>query len=62
LALRIDELLHGFPGEMDVLERLQQGIVASCTQTWEQVWQREAAPAFRPISRDTSGNIGAGKS
>jgi beta-1,4-mannosyltransferase len=55
LALRIDELLNGFPGEMRVLERLQQGIEATCTQTWEQVWQREAAPVFR----NTSGNIGA---
>jgi len=57
LALRIDELLRGFPDDTCLLERLQKGIETSCGETWEQVWQRNAAPVFRRLS----GDVGAGQ-
>ena len=52
LAACIDELLRGFPQDLQLLERMQQNIEASCRETWEQVWQREAAPVFHraPVS------------
>jgi len=58
LALRIGELLQGFPGEMCLLERLQKGIETSCEETWEQAWQRDAAPVFRRLSGDVDAGQG----
>lgn len=50
LALRIDELLEGFPGDLRTLERMQRNIESSCTEPWQQIWQREAAPVFQRSS------------
>jgi beta-1,4-mannosyltransferase len=47
LADRIDELLRGFPDNPRLLERMQHEIDASCTETWREVWLREAAPVLR---------------
>jgi beta-1,4-mannosyltransferase len=49
LASRIDELLHGFPGDLQLLERMQRNIEASRTEVWQQTWQREAAPVFHRV-------------
>jgi beta-1,4-mannosyltransferase len=45
-AERMDELLLGFPGNPQLLERMQREIEASVHETWGQAWQRDAAPVF----------------
>jgi beta-1,4-mannosyltransferase len=50
LAHRFDELLQGFPGELPALQRLQHNIDATYTETWQQVWSREAAPVLRSLA------------
>jgi beta-1,4-mannosyltransferase len=49
LAARIDELLLGFPGDIQLLEQMQRNIEESFSETWRQIWQREAAPLFHRI-------------
>ena len=49
-AQRIDELLHGFPDHLQLLERMQRNIEMSFPETWLQAWQRDAAPVFQPVS------------
>lgn len=46
LAARITELLDGFPARLQLLEQMQRNIEKSYSETWEQVWQRDAAPVF----------------
>ncbi|MGD0300982.1 MAG: glycosyltransferase [Bryobacteraceae bacterium] len=46
-AQRIDELLQGFPGDPQFLERMQRNIEASFSETWSVAWRRDAAPVFR---------------
>jgi beta-1,4-mannosyltransferase len=48
-AQRIDELLQGFPDDLQVLERMQRNIQASFAETWLEAWQRDAAPVFRRV-------------
>jgi beta-1,4-mannosyltransferase len=50
-AQRIDELLQGFPDDLQLLERMQRNIEASFPETWLQAWQRDAAPMFQLDSR-----------
>jgi beta-1,4-mannosyltransferase len=50
LAQRLDELLQGFPEDMEALQRLQHNIDLTYTETWQQVWRREAAPVLRNLS------------
>jgi hypothetical protein len=52
-AQRIDELLQGFPDDLQLLERMQRNIEASFPETWLQAWQRDAAPMFQLDSRPT---------
>jgi len=42
----IDQLLQGFPNHLDLLERMQQNIEAAFPETWQEAWQRDAAPIF----------------
>jgi beta-1,4-mannosyltransferase len=49
-AQRIDELLHGFPDHLELLERLQRNIEISFPETWLEAWQRDAARVFQPVS------------
>ncbi|MBZ5609583.1 MAG: glycosyltransferase [Acidobacteriia bacterium] len=51
LACRIDQLLAGFPDDLQLLAQMQCNIQAACTETWQQVWQREAAPVFHRVLR-----------
>jgi hypothetical protein len=48
LAQRIDELLHGFPNELQFPEQMQRNIERAVPETWAESWKRDAAPAFRP--------------
>jgi beta-1,4-mannosyltransferase len=48
-AARIDELLHGFPDDLQLLDRMQRNIEASFPEAWQQAWQREAAPVFHRV-------------
>lgn len=52
-AQRIDELLQGFPDDLQLLERMQRNIEASFPETWLQAWQRDAAPMFQLDSGHT---------
>ncbi len=47
LAQRIDELLHGFPNDLQFLEQMQRNIERAVPETWAESWKRDAAPAFR---------------
>ena len=49
LAGRLDELLQGFPGDIQLLERMQRNIETSCREAWRETWQREAAPVFHRV-------------
>ena len=49
-ARRVDELLQGFPDDLQFLERMQRSIEASLTETWLETWQRDAAPVFRRVA------------
>jgi beta-1,4-mannosyltransferase len=49
LAGRLDELLQGFPDDLQLLERMQRNIEATCTEAWRDTWQREAAPVFHRV-------------
>jgi beta-1,4-mannosyltransferase len=48
LAQRIDELLQGFPAHPLLLERMRKDIEAAYPETWQELWQRDAAPIFGP--------------
>ncbi len=48
-AARIDELLQGFPDDLQLLNRMQRNIEACFPETWQQAWQRAAAPVFHRI-------------
>ncbi len=50
-AQRIDELLQGFPDDLQFLERMRRNIQVSFPETWLEAWQRDAAPVFQPVSR-----------
>ncbi len=45
-ALRLDELLRGFPDNPQLLERLQREIERAVPETWGEAWKRDAAPVF----------------
>ena len=45
-ALRMDELLRGFPDDPQFLEQMQRKIERSCSGDLGQAWQRDAAPVF----------------
>jgi beta-1,4-mannosyltransferase len=47
-ALRMDELLEGFPDHPRLLERMQREIETSSGETWGEAWRRDAAPVFDP--------------
>ncbi len=47
LAQRIDELLQGFPDDLQFLERMQRNIETLVPETWGQAWRRDAAPVFQ---------------
>lgn len=49
LAERIDEALHGFPESLQRLEQMQRDIEALCAETWQETWQRQAAPVFHEL-------------
>jgi beta-1,4-mannosyltransferase len=46
-AQRIDELLTGFPSHPQLLEQMRKNIEAAFPETWQEAWQRDAAPVFR---------------
>jgi beta-1,4-mannosyltransferase len=48
-AQRIDEMLQGFPDDLQLLERMQRNIETSFSETWPEAWQRDAAPVFRRV-------------
>ena len=56
LAGRIDELLQGFPDHPEILDRMQRNIEASFPETWQQAWQREAAPLMRALRAQPRGS------
>jgi beta-1,4-mannosyltransferase len=56
LAGRIDELLQGFPDHPEILDRMQRNIEASFPETWQQAWQREAAPLMRTLRAKPRGS------
>jgi beta-1,4-mannosyltransferase len=45
-ALRMDELLQGFPDHPRLLERMQREIEMAASETWGEAWRRDAAPVF----------------
>lgn len=47
LAAGVEDLIGGFPDDLQRLEEMQQNINASFSETWSQAWQREAAPVFQ---------------
>jgi beta-1,4-mannosyltransferase len=47
LAQRIEELLQGFPNDLQFLEHMQQNIERAFPETWPQSWKRDAAPVFQ---------------
>ena len=51
-AGQIDELLSGYPQDTRRLQQMQRNIAAAYPETWQQVWQREAAPVFRRVARN----------
>ena len=50
LAHRIGELLQGFPDRPWFLEQIQNNIARLCTETWQQTWDRQAAPVIRALA------------
>jgi beta-1,4-mannosyltransferase len=45
-AQQIDQLLQGFPANPEILDRMQRNINAAFPETWQEAWQRNAAPVF----------------
>jgi beta-1,4-mannosyltransferase len=45
-AQRIDELLTGFPDHPQALEQMRENIEVAFPETWQEAWQRDAAPIF----------------
>jgi beta-1,4-mannosyltransferase len=48
-AQRIDELLQGFPNDLQFLEHMQRNIERVFPETWFQSWKRDAAPVFQSV-------------
>jgi beta-1,4-mannosyltransferase len=46
-AQRIDELLTGFPDHPQALEQMRKNIEVAFPETWQEAWQRDAAPIFQ---------------
>jgi beta-1,4-mannosyltransferase len=48
-AQRIDQLLEGFPAHPQLLDRMRINIEAEFPETWQEAWQRAAAPIFKSV-------------
>jgi beta-1,4-mannosyltransferase len=46
LAQRFEELFGAFPGDQVLLQQLRANVARESSETWSDVWQRDAAPVF----------------